>query len=331
MEGTFYDGNSVRSRRVRLRVRQGVAYLDGEASRVTPVHHLQVREQRVDGIRHVVWPDGAYMEVSDLSALRAVLAAGRANGVRRAPARPLSERLARLALVLALLTLAWLRGLPWLTDSLARHVDAQTAQTLGAETLASLDHTIFQPSALAMATRQRLQERFARLAAPLDLGQPPRLVFRGSVVGPNAYALPGNVIVLTDGLVLQAGEGARGLTVLTTVLAHELGHLQHSDATVELVRSQGRMDGLALAWQLAWSGSTATAGLLLPDLLLDLQYPAETEHRADAAALALMHQDGWVTDPYVQFVQGAASHTPYAHSHTLDPVRVARLGAADGS
>ena len=50
-----------------------------------------------------------------------------------------------------------------------------------------------------------------------------RLVFRKSRIGPNAFALPGGTMVMTDQLVELVDHDD---AVLTGVLAHELGHLQ---------------------------------------------------------------------------------------------------------
>ena len=61
-----------------------------------------------------------------------------------------------------------------------------------------------------------------------------RIEFRKSRIGPNAFALPGGSIVITDELVaLVDGDAA----VVTGVLGHELGHVRHRDGMRMLLQA----------------------------------------------------------------------------------------------
>src|SRR5207237_8201829 len=105
----------------------------------------------------------------------------------------------------------------------------------GADLLQVLEGSGCRPSALAAARRDALRKRLAQL------GDGYRLELRacpGS--GPNAFALPGGVVVLTDELVRLAQSADQ----LSAVMAHEIGHLRARHA----LRAALQRGGLTALW-----------------------------------------------------------------------------------
>ena len=95
--------------------------------------------------------------------------------------------------------------------------------------------------------------------------------------------MPGGQIILTRGLVQQAGSPDE----VAGVLAHELGHTLELHPEAGLVRALG----LAAATQLIFAGSTGTVsniGLLLTQL----RYTRIAEREADAHALRMLKGAG---------------------------------------
>ena len=87
----------------------------------------------------------------------------------------------------------------------------------------SIDSTLAQPSGLSQDRREALRAGFVQLAGRSSLSQPPELLFRiVPAIGPNALALPGGSVLLTDALVALA----RSDDEILGVLAHELGHVE---------------------------------------------------------------------------------------------------------
>src|SRR5690606_2182906 len=81
-----------------------------------------------------------------------------------------------------------------------------------------------RPSRLPAERRAALQDRFAELVAGLPREADYRLDFRyAAAIGPNAFALPGGQILMTDQLVELAERDEE----LLAVLAHEAGHHEH--------------------------------------------------------------------------------------------------------
>ena len=124
--------------------------------------------------------------------------------------------------------------LPWAGDQVANWIPHSWLMMAGDKTLAILDESFFSPSELALQDQEKLTHEFNRMASLVLKDQTARLVFRQSEeIGPNAFALPGGVVVLTDELV-EIAEDQAGVI---GVLAHELGHVHLKHPARRLVRS----------------------------------------------------------------------------------------------
>lgn len=126
-------------------------------------------------------------------------------------------------------------GLPVVGDHLSRYVPESWAKGTGKTTLSQLDYLFLAPSQLSRAERHRIDRLFADITAQLPADAPPvELVYRSApTVGPNAFALPGNIVVLLDEMV----EFADSEDVLVAVLAHEVGHVTNRHAMRLISRS----------------------------------------------------------------------------------------------
>src|SRR4029077_985450 len=79
-------------------------------------------------------------------------------------------------------------------------------------------------TAIDSGKQGELRRNFTALTAGLGDGYAYRLEFRACKgMGPNAFALPGGAIVLTDDLVELAENDAQ----ISAVLAHEIGHVRN--------------------------------------------------------------------------------------------------------
>ncbi|MBS0250945.1 MAG: M48 family metallopeptidase [Proteobacteria bacterium] len=100
----------------------------------------------------------------------------------------------------------------------------------------------------------------------------------------NAFAVPGEQIVLAKGLIDKAGSPDE----VAGVLAHEMGHGIETDPEAALIRGVGL--GAALQIML---GGTAGGGLANVGLMLaQLGYSRGAEHKADVHALELLKAAG---------------------------------------
>ena len=102
---------------------------------------------------------------------------------------------------------------------------------------------------------------------------------------PNAFALPGGRIYLFSGLLAKAESPDE----IAGVLAHELGHLRHRDATRNLIYNGGTSFLIGLLF-----GDITGSGALIfaSRTLVSSSYSREAEQDADAFAIDLMHKLG---------------------------------------
>ena len=97
-------------------------------------------------------------------------------------------------------------------------------------------------------------------------------------LGPNAFALPGNTVVLTDELVALAEHDEE----IVAVLAHEVGHV----AGRHVMRGLAQTSSMLIIWT-AFTGDASVAALSIlgPDQLLAQRYSRTFERQADHFAI----------------------------------------------
>ena len=320
LSAQWFDGRSSRARPAQMRL---VASPNGT--------RLQLRAQDGAGEtldlahKQVGWPErwsagrapprvavdlGAHgsLQIDDVAGWQAALTqAGHRS--------PLAERMqTRWSVLLAVLLIAgagvwafyrW--GTPWAATQVTRHVPLSWELTLTEQAMAQIDGSYVKPTKLAPERQAELRAGFDRLVGLIgpELQRYPgyrpryRLEFR-SGMGPNAFALPGGTIVMTDAMVEQArlipntGEPA-----LLGVLAHEIGHVAHRHTT-RMVVEQGVLNiGLGLAL-----GDVSTLVSSGASLLTGLAYRRNHETESDCYAIAMMAKAGLPTTPMADLLLG---------------------------
>lgn len=335
INATYYDGHTTRPRPVRLLIHDGIVAVSGAGYRRTVrLADLVVSERLEHAPRIMRLPNGGFLEVSD-PALHDALAEngyGEPWVVRWQQRWPLS--LLALVALLALLTLGYQWGLPWAADHLARHLPNSIERKIGDEQLRIVDAGRMQPSRLGPAEQTRLQRLFGELKQPGDEKTAYRLEFRDSSMGPNAFALPNGVIVMTDQLVRLA----RSDHELLGVLGHELGHLHRRHSLRSLMQALGVGVVINL-----FIGDVSTVLAAAPTLLLHQNYSRDFEREADQYAIDMMRANGIPLSPMADLFErmkqpafgnrtGAmqqAARSAYFSSHPSDDERIETLRAAD--
>lgn len=291
----FFDGRSSRPHAARLYV-QGdlllVAPPPGESFEALrlPLARLRWPERTRHGGRLLQLPDGASVQALDVPAWDAWVAElGRTESwVVRAQQNWRGVALA-LALLLAASAALYQWGLPWVARGVTAAVPTSVDAMIGAEVLESIDQSLLAPSRLAPAEQERLRRAFARMvqAAHPDDAPAWKLEFRRARdkrLGPNALALPGGTIVLTDELVqLMPGDE----DAVLGVLGHELGHVRLRHAMRQLVQASAVGFAVSIAF-----GDFGTLIGSAPVLLATLGYSRDAEREADAESVRLMRAAG---------------------------------------
>ena len=158
--------------------------------------------------------------------------------------------------------------------------------------LQSIDYLLAQPSDLDKSEQEDIRLIYERLIAALSEKERDShnfaLRFRQiPSVGPNAFALPGGTMVITDDLVRQFPDK----NIISGILGHEVGHVVEQHGLRQLYRSLGAYVLVALL-----AGET---GPLMEDLLLEgnallaLSYSRKQEFSADSFGLLLSYNAGF--------------------------------------
>jgi predicted Zn-dependent protease len=191
--------------------------------------------------------------------------------------------------------------------ALARLMPEGVRQTLGERTVKSM--TAGKPECTAPAGRIAVDRLSQRLAAVAPSGT----TFAITVVDwglVNAFATPGNRIVLTRGLI----EKAESPDEVAGVLAHEMGHGIALHPETGIVRSIG----LAAAVELMLGGGGGTLsniGLLLAQL----SYTRAAEEEADEVALKMLRDAGISNEGIAAFFRRIEARSPAGDDDGAEP------------
>ncbi|MFD1712232.1 M48 family metallopeptidase [Ottowia sp. GY511] len=319
LSAQWFDGRSSRARPVQIALRPDPAgarlllkALDGDRERLELAPGEVGWPERWSAghapprVAVDLGPHGS-LQVDDVAGWQAALAAARHR-------RSLAERMqTQWPVLLGVLVVAvvgvwafyrW--GTPWAAAQITRHVPVSWELALTDRAMKEIDEQYVKPTQLPKARQDALRAEFDQLVSAIDPVQRrysdyrPRytLEFR-SGMPPNAFALPGGTIVMTDAMVKDAARiPGTGDAALLGVLAHEIGHVEHRHTT-RMVVEQGVLNaGLGLAL-----GDVSTLVQMGATALTGLAYQRGHEAESDCYAIALMARRGLPTAPMADLLQ----------------------------
>lgn len=302
-EADYFDGITAKAQPVRVSLHEGrLSFSLGEQHETFLLAALRPQAPLGSARRIIELPDGGRLETDDHAAFDSL----------RLPAVSgfwrllyfLENHLGWVIFALVLtVAMSWglIRfGVPVLAEQVANVVPADTEIKLGEQVLKAMDHDYgyFKPSTLSAQQQQALSTGLQQFCARQPQPQCPayRLEFRhGGVVGANAMALPGGIIVLTDELVALSKHNN---DQVIAVLAHELGHVAKRHSLRHTL--QATFSGLVIV---ALTGDFDTLASGLPAILLQMQYSRAMETEADTYALNSLQHACVPTQSFVDILQ----------------------------
>lgn len=206
---------------------------------------------------------------------------------------------AAVVLTMGLLFGAYRWGLPATASVAASVTPVAVVDAMDAGTMQTIDRVMFSASTLPEEQRERVQKLFDEMVELSGHREPDlELHFRnGERVGPNAFALPGGTIVITDQLVKLAESDDE----IAGVLAHEIGHVQNRHSLQQLYRVLG------LSVLIGVIGGDASQ--IVDDVvgqaaaLQQLAYTREFEADADRRSVEIMVAAGRDPTAFVKLLQ----------------------------
>jgi predicted Zn-dependent protease len=288
--------------------------------------------------RFIALPDGGQLQCADGPLLDALPQESRSEGAVAWLERKWGVALVALVALIGGLAALYQYGLPVLADGVAERVPIDYEVRLGVHALQWLDdNKLMQPSKLDANKQAGLREGFARLGHGLPQAAHLQLAFRAAPgIGPNALALPGGTIVLTDELV----ELSRTPDEVLAVLAHEIGHVERRHALRQLLQGSATAAIAATLAGDAATMSTAVAGF--PVLLAQTKYSRDFETEADDYGFRLMKAKGISPNAFADIMgrmssagascgEGESEAEPssgFLSTHPVTEERIARARAA---
>lgn len=287
LAASYFDGRSAQAHAVTLRLADGVLHIvaadSQEVLRSVQMRDVQWPERTRHGKRVAHLAGGGLVQTDDTVAWDTWVAA---NGQHESLVVKMQQSwrtvLASAVILICLIGAVYAWGLPLLSDVLVEATPASVDQSLGEAALTAVDAQLMAPTQLSADEQSRIQEAWKQVVAAQAPEQVPQweLVFRKSKIGPNAFALPGGTMVMTDEMVKLVDGDTQ---VLSAILGHELGHLQHRDSLRMLIQVGvlGSISSVAL-------GDFSSVMATVPVLLGQAGYSREAEHAADVYSVQVM-------------------------------------------
>lgn len=290
----YFDGRTSRPREVRAWLTDGQLHLKGPGvDRVIDARSVQWPERTRRGPRIALLPEGGSLQSDDGAAWDEwVRSAGHGESVVVRLQQSWRGVLASLLLLVAVSAAGYVWGLPWAARAVADRFPDSVEQQIGVAVAAQVEDYV-KPSQLTAQEQQAIEQAWQRVlrahtAAQAARGvavRPSRLLIRASEdIGPNAMALPGGTMLLTDDMVRLLQHDS---DVIAGVLAHELGHVQHRHGVRMLVQ----VGVLGFVTSTLWgdySGVLATVPLWLGQA----HYSREAEREADTYSVTVLRDAG---------------------------------------
>jgi len=308
--GTYFDGKNSKAHEVTAIVQGNLISIRGKDIHIDcPLKDCAFESALGGTDRTLYTPEGGRLDTPDTEAfLYLERIRGGSRGFRAVHLLESYWKAAMAAMAIAVLmiiaTTVW--GIPYLAERAAFSLPDKAVQTLGEAVLNRTDRYFLKPSELDTGEHERIRLLVDRFAGHTGAPKPRVLAFRTSPFGPNAFALPGEIIVLTDELVCFVG----GDEELLGVVAHEMAHLERRHAVRTLLQSTGVFVLIAVVAGDVTS-ITSAAGTL-PALLLESGYSRGFEREADLMASRWMLAEGYGVEPMIAFLNRIQEKVPDA-------------------
>lgn len=334
IEGHYFDGLQPVAQPASLVFAEHEVRLNAETiSESYPVSQLKVSPRVGQADRFIYLPDGKQFQCADQEFLESLAGESRSEG----PVAWLEGRwgvaLAGVVIIAAVLLIGYFYGLPAAAEQVASRIPVQTEQELGRQVLRWMDKNDWvKPTGLDADRQKSIRAGFEVLCTGLPTKNFLKLELRNATFfGPNAFALPGGTIVLTDDLVNFADSPEE----IVAVLAHEIGHVELRH-TLRIIL-QNSIVGVATTAITSDAASLSVAIASFPMLVAQTKYSREFETEADEYAFRLLKQKGYspaafasLMEKFVKKYGKGDNMYSFISTHPITTERIKRAYASAG-
>lgn len=328
IEGTFFDGITPVSVDARLDFDDGGATLTaGTRTGQYASSHMRVTPRIATGKRFIYLPNGAQFLCDDQEFLDFLPQESPSEGMVAWLENRVKIAVASVVIIVLTLLSGYFYGLPALSKKIVDRIPMETEIALGEQILSLFDERNWTgPTELEYVNREKISEGFYRLCSELHFREYYRLEFRsGKLFGPNAFALPGGIVLVTDELV----KTAEALEEVLALLAHEIGHVEMRHTMRSILQNSVVAAAATAVTSDAATLSAAVAGL--PVIIAQKKYSREFETEADTYAFKLLKEKGISPEAFASMMKrlrGDEEDTPvgfsYLSTHPITKERIQR-------
>ena len=300
LEGKYYDGEFPVARPALL-VFNGseVALTSGDITRMYAPNELRVSPRTGHADRFIILSDGGQYQCEDHPILGELPQEVKSEG----PVAWLEDRVSvaiiGIIVVACVLLYGYFYGLPAAAESMVKRIPVETEKSLGKHVLTWFDdNKLFNATIISKVQQDSISGKFDNLHKGLSISPYIKLEFRNSErIGPNAFALPGGTIVITDQMI----EKAESEEEILAILAHELGHAEGRHSMLQILQSS--LVALTVATITADAASLSVAVAGLPVILVQTKYSRDFETEADDFAFELLARHDISTEAFASFME----------------------------
>lgn len=333
LTGKFFDGRSpVAAPATLIWSGSMVKVIGATIAKDYPTSALKVSPRIGNAERFVALPDGAQLQCKHHPLLDRLPQEGKTEGLVAWLEQRWQVALLAVVIVFGGLGAGYFWGLPAAAERIAAEVPIEYERQLGDYAINWLDENeFFKASELNEETRAVIASGFATLIRGLPMQAHYRLEFRDAPgLGPNALALPGGMIIVTDQMVNLSKSPEEVLAVL----AHEIGHIERRHALRHILHDSVTATVAATLTSDASSLTLAVSGM--PVLLAQMKYSREFETEADDYGFALLQRNGISPEHFATLMERLATQRPertagassFLSTHPVTAQRVARARQA---
>lgn len=328
--GTYFDGITSKAHKVLIKASNGVLLVQAEGKRPLkfPLQQCLFTPPLGNTVRSINLPGGALCETDDVDAIAKLEEnIGRNRGLRIV--HFMESRWKTVAgCSVALIFCVWgfiAYGIPFMAKKAAFAVPIEISEVMSRETIKILDKQYLKPTKLSPERRGELRKIFKELLPKGDTPFKYKLEFRKSAaLGPNAFALPSGLILMTDELVALAEDDRE----LAGILMHEAAHVEERHGLRGLFQKTGVF--LLISILVGDVASITSTAATLPTLLAESGYSRQFEKEADHVAGLYCIEKGWTTKPLQNILQRIAkrhANLPALSIISTHPLTVERVKA----
>ncbi len=300
LEGTYYDGKVPIARLALLAFSDNEATLtSGDTTLTYALHKLRVSPRIGHTDRFITLSDGGQYQCIDQPILDRLPQEVKSEGIVAWFEDRISVAVTSVGVIICALPIGYFYGMPLVSESIIKRIPIETEASLGNHVLSWFDNSKwFNESHIDPDQQGSIMNKFHKLHEDLSMSPHIKLEFRNSeLIGPNAFALPGGTIVITDQMI----ETAKSEAEVLAILAHELGHAERRHSIRQVV--QGSFVALVSTTITADAASLSAAVTGLPVILAQTKYSRDFEREADEFAFDLLKRNHISTKSFARIME----------------------------